>query len=146
MEIITKTEEETLRFAQKYAQGLKPGQILGLSGELGAGKTVFTKGLAKGLGIQQNVASPTFNLMRLYEIREPAANPEIKKFCHIDAYRVESEFEVIDAGVEDYMGKEDTLTVVEWADKIGDILPGRTVHISFKILEDNSRKIVVGEG
>jgi len=145
MEFISNSEQDTLQFARKYARGLKPGQILGLIGELGAGKTLFTKGLADGLGINQNVSSPTFNLMRLYAINNPKANKEIKKFCHIDAYRVESEYEVIDVGVEDFMGQSDSITVIEWADRIQDILPRRTIYINFEIKGNTRRKITITE-
>jgi len=145
MEFISNSEQETLQFAQKYAKDLKPGQILGLIGELGAGKTLFTKGLADGLGINQNVSSPTFNLMRLYAINSPEANKDIKKFCHIDAYRVESEYEVIDVGVEDYMGMDDSITVIEWAERIKDILPRRTTYINFEIKGNTQRKITIIE-
>ena len=145
MEITVKNETEMLAFAIKYAQSLKPGQIIGLVGELGAGKTVFTKGLAKGLGINQNVSSPTFNLMRLYEIRTGKANPDIKKLCHIDAYRVNNEFEIIDVGAEDFIGQKDTVTVIEWADNIRDILPGRTTIINFKILAGQERQMIIDE-
>ncbi len=145
MEIITKNEEETLSFAEKYARGLAPGQIISLIGDLGAGKTVFTKGLAKGLGINQNVSSPTFNIMRLYEIRESASNKDIKKFCHIDAYRIENEFEVIDVGAEDFIGQKDTVTVIEWADKIREILPTRATTINIKILDNDERQFIIDE-
>ncbi len=145
MQITTNSEQETLNFAQKYAQGLKPGQIIGLIGPLGAGKTAFTKGLAYGLGIKQNVSSPTFNLMRLYEVRTASADPGIKKFCHIDAYRVQTEYEIIDIGAEDFIGKDDTLTVVEWADRIRDILPRRTIYIKFEAIDENRRNIDISE-
>ncbi|MCK5060936.1 tRNA (adenosine(37)-N6)-threonylcarbamoyltransferase complex ATPase subunit type 1 TsaE [Candidatus Parcubacteria bacterium] len=145
MEFISNSEQDTLRFARKYAKNLKPGQILGLIGCLGAGKTLFTKGLADGLGINQNISSPTFNLMRLYEINSPKTNKEIKKFCHIDAYRVENEYEVIDVGAEDYMGKADSVTIIEWADKIKDILPSRTIYINFEIKGNTKRKITITE-
>ncbi|MEA3449529.1 MAG: tRNA (adenosine(37)-N6)-threonylcarbamoyltransferase complex ATPase subunit type 1 TsaE [Patescibacteria group bacterium] len=145
MKIITKNEEGTLAFAEKYAKDLLPGQIIGLIGDLGAGKTIFTKGLAKGLGVQQNISSPTFNIMRLYEIRATKTNQEIKKFCHIDAYRVESEFEIIDVGVEDFIGQKDTITVIEWADKIRNILPGRTIIINIKLLKKDQREIIIDQ-
>lgn len=145
MEIITQNEAETFEFAEKYAQSLKAGQIIGLVGNLGAGKTVFTKGLAKGLGIHQNVSSPTFNIMRLYEIRKSLANENIKKFCHIDAYRVKNEFEIIDVGAEDFIGQKDTVTVIEWADNIKDILPGRTKMIDIRLTGDSQRLIVIAD-
>ena len=145
MEIITNSEQETLDLADKYAQALKPGDILGLTGQLGAGKTVFAKGLAKGLGIKQNVSSPTFNLMRLYEVRTPRADPGIKRFCHIDAYRVQSEFEIIDIGAEDFIGQKDTVTLVEWADNVGEILPGRTKMVNIEVIDPTQRRITFKE-
>ena len=143
MEFISNSEQDTLQFARKYAKNLKPGQILGLVGELGAGKTLFTKGLADGLGINQNISSPTFNLMRLYEINNPKINKKIKRFCHIDAYRVKNEYEVINVGVEDYMGQNDSVTVIEWADKIKNILPSRVIYINFEIKDNTQRKIII---
>jgi tRNA threonylcarbamoyladenosine biosynthesis protein TsaE len=138
MEKITNNEEETVNFAAEYAKNLKGGEILALIGELGAGKTVFTKGLAKGLGVNQRLSSPTFVYMKLYEIRN---QDKLKKLCHVDAYRAQHEYDLINIGAEDFMGKEDTITVIEWADRIRNILPKRTQYIYFENQGENKRLI-----
>ena len=138
MEKITNNEEETLNFAAEFAKGLRGGEILALIGELGAGKTIFTKGLAKGLGINQRLSSPTFVYMKLYEIRD---QEKLKRLCHVDAYRAQHEYDLINIGAEDFMGKEDTITVIEWADRIKNILPKRTQYIYFENQGENKRLI-----
>lgn len=106
MKIFTKTQEETQNFAQKFAEGLKGGEIILLEGELGAGKTTFAEGIAKGLGIEQEVISPTFMLCCVYEGgRLP--------LYHFDLYRIESAEELSELGFEDYLyGKG--VCVIEW--------------------------------
>ena len=143
--IITNSEQDTYDFALKFAANLKGGEVIGLMGDLGSGKTIFTKGLAMGIGIKQAITSPTFVLMRLYEIRGADKNIEaknkIKRFCHIDAYRTKDELDIVSIGAEDFMGQEDTVTVVEWADKIRDILPRRTQYIHFEFQGGEKRLI-----
>lgn len=140
MNITTNSEEETLEFAKKFATQLKGGEILGLIGELGTGKTIFTKGLALGLGIKQRLSSPTFVYMKLYEIRTPTAEQEkLKHLCHIDAYKAQHEYDIIDMGAEDFMGREDIITVIEWADRIKNILPRRTHYLYFSNLGGDKR-------
>lgn len=132
MEIISNSEKETMDIAEKIAQTLRGGEILALIGGLGAGKTVFSKGLAKALGINQNLSSPTFVYMKLYEIRNPKEGQKnIDKLCHIDAYRAHNEYDIINIGAEDYIGKENIITAIEWADRIKNILPERTRYIEF---------------
>lgn len=132
MEIITNSEEETLDWAAGFAKDLKGGEILALVGELGSGKTTFAKGLAQGLGINQSLSSPTFVYMKLYGVQSPNPGQEnIKQLCHIDAYRTQHEYDIISIGAEDFIGKEDIITVIEWADKIKDILPQRTRFLYF---------------
>ena len=143
--IITNSEQDTYDFALKFASNLKGGEVIGLMGDLGSGKTIFTKGLAKGLGIKQAITSPTFVLMRLYEIREADKNKKVsdnlRRFCHIDAYRAKDELDIMSIGAEDFMGQDDTITVVEWADKIRDILPRRTQYIHFEFQGGEKRLI-----
>jgi tRNA threonylcarbamoyladenosine biosynthesis protein TsaE len=84
---ITNSEKETLTFGKNYGNKLKGGEIIGLVGDLGAGKTILAKGVAFGLGIKKNVNSPTFVVMKVY----PVKKDEIRTFVHIDAYRLSSE-------------------------------------------------------
>ncbi len=128
MKKIFKNEKETLAFAKKFAQKLYGGEILALIGELGAGKTVFTRGLARGLGIKEWVQSPTFLLMKVYNVRPSiSSGNKIKHLCHVDAYRLSEAHELMDIGLLDWLGRADTVTVIEWADRVQEILRGRKV-------------------
>ncbi|MFA4833751.1 MAG: tRNA (adenosine(37)-N6)-threonylcarbamoyltransferase complex ATPase subunit type 1 TsaE [Patescibacteria group bacterium] len=155
--IITNSEKKTLALAKKYAKTLKSGTILGLIGNLGAGKTVFIKGLAQGLGLKKNITSPTFVIMKVYPIKSrstrilpkaklfdgayPIKKGKIKNLVHIDAYRLKSAGDLIAIGAGEYFNRTGTLTVIEWADKIKKVLPKRTKYVKIKILEGNKREI-----
>ena len=120
-----------MSLAGKYAGSLKGGEIIGLIGELGAGKTVFTKGLARKLGVKRIVTSPTFVLMKIYRI-SGSSGSAIKNLCHIDAYRAKDAGDIAAIGAEEYFSRKDTVTVIEWADRIKKILPNRTRYVRFK--------------
>jgi tRNA threonylcarbamoyladenosine biosynthesis protein TsaE len=117
---ILNSPKETFEYGKKLAAKLNGGDILLLSGELGAGKTSLIKGAAKGLDIKQEITSPTFTLMNIYEIGNKKL--EIKKLIHIDTYRLKDEKELLEIGVEDYLGKPDTVCVIEWPEKISNLL------------------------
>ena len=119
MEYLSKSDKETQRIAKDFAKTLKSGEVIGLIGDLGAGKTTFTQGLAKALGIKQNITSPTFVLMKVY----PVKHPTIKHFCHIDAYRLKSYADLEAIGATEYVNAHDCVTVVEWAGRVKKILP-----------------------
>ncbi|WP_059174228.1 tRNA (adenosine(37)-N6)-threonylcarbamoyltransferase complex ATPase subunit type 1 TsaE [Bacillus sp. FJAT-27445] len=116
----SESTEETLSFAERLGRLLKPGDVLTLEGDLGAGKTTFTKGLALGLGIKRMVSSPTFTIIKEYHGRLP--------LYHMDVYRVTDENE--DLGFDEYFEGEG-VTVVEWAHLIGEQLPKErlTIHL-----------------
>jgi tRNA threonylcarbamoyladenosine biosynthesis protein TsaE len=137
MKFISISEKQTFNFAKKFSKELAGGEIIGLIGNLGAGKTVFTKGLAAGLGIKKNVASPTFVLMKAYPV---AGHKQIKWLVHFDAYRVKTAGDLSAIGAKEYFNRPDTVSVIEWADKIKKILPQETKFfiISYK---NNSRII-----
>ncbi len=118
--IITKSSKETRDWASKYAQNLQGGEIIGLIGNLGAGKTTFSQGLARGLGVNQNVNSPTYVIMKIYPVKN--ANSKIKNLVHIDAYRLESENDLENIGALEYFNKKDTVVLIEWADKLPKLL------------------------
>ncbi|MEA3272800.1 MAG: tRNA (adenosine(37)-N6)-threonylcarbamoyltransferase complex ATPase subunit type 1 TsaE [Patescibacteria group bacterium] len=136
MKKVLKNEKETLRFAEKFAKKLKGGEVIALIGELGAGKTVFTKGLAKGLGIDDIVSSPTFLLMKCYKLGNGVSKwkprSQVKRLCHIDAYRLESADELEDIGVMEHLGKKKTITVIEWADRVEELFKN-IKHIKIKL-------------
>lgn len=137
--IITKSENETLDLAKKISQDFKGGDIIGLIGDLGAGKTTFTKGLASGLGIKKNISSPTFVFMKVYDVKN---NSKIKNFVHIDAYRINSEDDIEAIGAPEYFERDDTVTVIEWANNIKKLLPKNYRVISLKNISENEREII----
>jgi tRNA threonylcarbamoyladenosine biosynthesis protein TsaE len=136
MEYTSKSAKETQKIAQQLVATLKGGEVIGLIGDLGAGKTTFTQGLAKALGIKQNITSPTFVLMKVYSVKHPS----ITQLCHIDAYRLTSKEDLIAIGALDYIDDKKTITVIEWADKVDKILPNKTRKIFFN-QENNIRHI-----
>ncbi|HAQ06354.1 MAG TPA: tRNA (adenosine(37)-N6)-threonylcarbamoyltransferase complex ATPase subunit type 1 TsaE [Bacillus bacterium] len=123
--------ELTKSFAKRMAGFLKPGDVIALEGDLGAGKTTFTKGLAEGLGITRNVNSPTFTIIKEYKGRLP--------LYHMDVYRVADAFE--DLGFEEYF-EGNGVTVVEWAHLIEAQLPEELLLLQISLESDGSRKIV----
>lgn len=131
MRLISRSEKQTFNFAKNFSKRLKGGEVIGLIGNLGAGKTIFTKGLAAGLGIIKNITSPTFVLMRVY----PVKSRRIKQLVHIDAYRVKSARDLTAIGADDYFNQPSTVTTIEWADKIKKILPKKAKFIKIKIIK-----------
>jgi len=138
MDVITKSSEETQRTGEDFAASLKGGEILALTGDLGSGKTTFLQGLAKGLGITQRIVSPTFIISHEYPIND-------KTFFHIDLYRLEGDLrsEIKNLGLDDVWGKEENVVAIEWAEKITEYLPEKTIWISFEYLGDDERKIMI---
>ncbi|MGP4042603.1 tRNA (adenosine(37)-N6)-threonylcarbamoyltransferase complex ATPase subunit type 1 TsaE [Gracilibacillus sp. D59] len=126
----TKTEEETRRLANELALLLSPGQVLTLEGDLGAGKTTFTKGLGAGLGVRRTINSPTFTIVKEYMGEIP--------LYHMDAYRLEDIQE--DIGFDEYFNG-DGITVVEWASFIEEFLPEERLQIQIKRIDEHTRKI-----
>ena len=125
---ISNSPEATAELATKLAAVIKPGTIICLEGDLGAGKTLFVQNLAKALGIEENVTSPTFNLMNTYEGK--------MVMYHFDLYRLEQEYELEDIGFYDYISDGDGLVVIEWADKFCDCLPADYILLDIQRAED----------
>ncbi|OIP80580.1 MAG: tRNA (adenosine(37)-N6)-threonylcarbamoyltransferase complex ATPase subunit type 1 TsaE [Parcubacteria group bacterium CG2_30_45_37] len=138
MRLISRSEKQTFNFAKNFSKRLKGGEVIGLIGNLGAGKTIFTKGLAAGLGIIKNITSPTFVLMRVY----PVKSRRIKQLVHIDAYRVKSARDLTAIGADEYFGRPDTITAIEWADKIKKILPKTAKFVKIIYQQNNLRQII----
>jgi tRNA threonylcarbamoyladenosine biosynthesis protein TsaE len=103
-------------FARLFAQSLRGGEVIGLVGDLGSGKTTFVQHVAEALGVKDAVRSPTFVLMNIYDLPKNRVN--ITSLCHVDAYRFEKEKELSDIGFEEYAGQPGIVTFVEWADKV----------------------------
>ena len=121
---------ETQERAKHLLKELRGGDVLALSGEVGAGKTTFTQGIALALGVKDTITSPTFVLMKIYKL--PAPLNGIAYLCHIDTYRLESADELRALGAEEYIGRSDTLTVIEWPEKVKKLLPAKAIWISFE--------------
>lgn len=128
MKYISHTTEETEEFAASLAKTFVGGEIITLDGDLGAGKTAFVRGIAKGLGIKDRVSSPTFTIVNEYR------NGKIPLF-HFDVYRIDSSEEMYDIGWEDYIS-QNAVVVVEWSVNISDIFD--TKHITVTITKDLS--------
>ncbi len=137
MKYIIKTETDTAKLAKKLAGQFKSGKVIGLIGNLGAGKTTFTQYLAKALGVKQTVNSPTFNIVKEYKVRCQMSN--VKCLIHIDAYRLNSPEELEALGVQEYFDNQQTVTVIEWADKVKNILPKDAMIIKMKLSENGER-------
>lgn len=121
MVIETFSEQETLELGRKLAQEAQPGQIFSLIGDLGVGKTIFTKGMAEGLGITEPVSSPTFTIVQVYEEgRMP--------FYHFDVYRIGDPEEMEEIGYEDYFYGEG-ICLVEWANLIEELMPESAICV-----------------
>lgn len=134
--VTTHSPEETFEEGVAFSKKLKPNDVIAFTGTLGAGKTVFTKGLAVGLGIEENITSPTFTLIQEY----PAAIP----LFHMDLYRLESVEELEILGGEDYFYQKG-ITVIEWSEKAKKILPPHTYYIDIQVFDEGKRIITIAQ-
>ena len=130
---ISNSPDETYKIGETIGKITNPGDILCLNGELGAGKTVFAKGVASGLGVQGRVASPTFTLINEHQGRIP--------FYHMDVYRLGSPEEMLDLGYEEYF-YDQGVTLVEWAQLVDEVLPGERLDIAITQAGEHHRKLV----
>ncbi len=141
MEFITKSARETQKVGRKIAVNLvkETPSIIALTGDLGSGKTTFVQGFVKGLGVRKRIISPTFILMRTYKAKKK------NTLYHLDLYRIESDFEkeIKNLGVKDLWKEEKNILVIEWAEKIKNLLPDDTIWIKFEYLSDGQRKIII---
>ena len=131
MHIITNSPEETIQQGKLLAEKLKEGTFIGLYGVLGAGKTIFVKGVAEGLGITENITSPSFVILKIYEGRFP--------LYHIDLYRIlnpEEEEEMLNEYI-----NSDGICIVEWAERLGSLLPKKRIDVKIRIIDVHKREI-----
>lgn len=136
MSIFSNSPEETILIGKKLARGLKPGDVIALSGDLGSGKTTFTKGVGEGLGVKdpRRINSPTFVLIREYKGRIP--------LYHFDLYRLDSVKDIEDLAIEEYI-YGDGVTIIEWAEKIKEILPKERISVNFAAKGGNQREVKI---
>lgn len=130
--ITTRNELETIELAQNFESEKFPNMIICLDGELGSGKTVFTKGIANALGINESITSPTYTIIKEYDGELP--------LYHMDVYRLDGNTEGV--GIEEYFTKGGVV-VIEWADTIKDILPKERLEIEFRVVDENKRVLIL---
>lgn len=133
--------EETEKIGKEFAATLLAGDVVCLYGDLGAGKTTITKGIAKGLGITSPVTSPTFSLVRQYKLRIMNKELRMKTLYHIDLYRLEDQEQVKSIGIEEILSDPYGLVLIEWAEKLQGLLPKKRKEIQIKNLDNDSRSI-----
>ena len=129
--ITSRSIEDTMELAENIESEKFPGMIICLDGELGSGKTVFVKGFAKSLGIEENITSPTFNIVKEYQVGE-------MPLYHMDVYRLESSDDSI--GFNDYFNSNG-ISIIEWSELIEDLLPEERLDIKFKVIDEDTRVI-----
>jgi len=139
--IITSLKEETQQVGEDLVSNLKDKNIIALYGDLGSGKTTFVQGLAKGLGIKKRIISPTFVLVREHRIMNQESR--IMNLYHIDLYRIENVSEIKNLGLEEIMNDRNNIVAIEWAEKMGSLLPKKRLDIRFKYMDENKREIFI---
>lgn len=137
MKYVSNSREDTIKIAYEFAGGLKRGDIVCLTGDLGAGKTAFVSGVAKALGYKGYTSSPTFTLINEYMADIP--------IYHFDVYRIDFSDEMYDIGIDDYLFGEG-ICLIEWPEKIEDILPDNTISVKITKnvdISDDYREILI---
>jgi len=133
VEIFSNSVQETKKFAKEISKKIKQSQVVALKGDLGSGKTTFSQGFAKGLGIDQHVGSPTFKLVSEY------VGSSLNLY-HVDCYRLNTLQEFLNLGGENLLLPDNGITLIEWADIIQELLPKGTIEIEFSRVKDNPNK------
>ena len=139
MEVKTNTPFATQKIAQDLAKNLKGGEVIALFGDLGAGKTVFVQGLARGLGIKRRIISPSFVFMRTYPI---ILGQKSLTFYHLDLYKGESMADLASLGLDEIFSPE-SVVVLEWADRIKKELPKKRINVFFETIDEKTRRISI---
>ena len=138
----TKNAEETKALAGKLARTWKGGDVVGLVGDLGAGKTTFVQGVAGALSMKRAVRSPTFLRFQVYKVTSD--KPQVTSFVHVDAYRIKKPEQLLELGLEDYLGRNDKLVLIEWAEKVKKSLPRNTQWLRFQYgKKEGERQIIM---
>ena len=165
-EFITENFKETQKIAGVLARQIiqklsdDKALVIGLEGELGAGKTTFVKGFAKALGVKEKILSPTFVLMKFYRIRKSAIQSlensrarsrgsrvtriaDFQFLIHIDAYRLKDHRDLIPLGIKEMLSNPENIVLIEWSDRVAKILPKKYIQIHFDHVNENTRKISI---
>ncbi|TVQ39899.1 MAG: tRNA (adenosine(37)-N6)-threonylcarbamoyltransferase complex ATPase subunit type 1 TsaE [Spirochaetaceae bacterium] len=133
--LISDSAARTRAIAAELAERLQPGDVVALRGPMGAGKTVFVKGIADAFGVREPVTSATFTIITEYEGRIP--------LVHADLYRLHGSAEAAETGLQDYLRDSSVVVVIEWAERASDLYPSDTIWISISVSEDGRRAIAI---
>ena len=136
-EFITSSEEETENIGKSLAMSLSKGDAVLLRGNLGAGKTVFSRGFARGLGITEPVSSPTYTIVQEYEL------PDGGRLYHLDLYRISGVNAALAFGVDEFLDDPQGISLIEWPDRIDGILPENAICIEIEHLSDSERRLTI---
>ncbi|MCK5844251.1 MAG: tRNA (adenosine(37)-N6)-threonylcarbamoyltransferase complex ATPase subunit type 1 TsaE, partial [Victivallales bacterium] len=139
---VSNSEEETAEFAAKIAANSHAGDVYALNGDLGAGKTVFSRGFARALGVDCPICSPTFTIVQEYEVRDNRV-ANLERLYHLDVYRIPDANSALAFGVDEFIDDEAAIKLIEWPERVKEILPPTTITIEIKHLNENSREIIV---
>jgi len=146
MKIIhTKSKKETEKIGFDLAKSFKGAEVLALEGNLGAGKTTLSKGIARGLNVKKNICSPTFVILNRHQVKQK----NIKSLYHLDAYRLKTKRDLENIGFFDIINDPENVVIIEWANKIKKYLPQKTINIKLVISKSNNqdldgeRKIII---
>ena len=141
---ISQTRKLGIFFAKQVLKKKSP-RILALLGELGSGKTTFLQGFAKGLGVKEKVLSPTFIIMRKFDLKKNCHHSfsYFKFFYHIDCYRIKKPKEILELGFDKIIAEPRNIVAIEWADKIKKILPKKILRLDFKFINKKERRILI---
>jgi len=135
--VVTRSTDETLALAESVGELLRPGDVVSLAGGLGTGKTVFARGVARALGVDAPIVSPTFTIVREYEGRVPVV--------HVDVYRIDTFQELHDLGFEEVV-RDDAVTLVEWGDVIDGMLPSDRLDVRLVAGAEDDERVIEIEG
>ncbi len=142
--IFASSADQTENAGEKFSKKLKPGDVIFLKGQLGSGKTTFTKGIARGLGIATRIISPTFIVVREHSI-DGNNSSEIKRLYHLDLYRLSNEKDVLTVDLKDYLKDDAAVTVIEWPEVGQNIIEKDHWSINFDLVDDG-RQITISYG
>lgn len=134
---ISRSENDTEMFAAEFAAAALPGSVITLNGDLGAGKTVFARGFARGLGITEPVSSPTYTIVQEYDL------PQKGRLYHLDLYRISGVDAALAFGVDEFLDDPDAFALVEWPERISGIIPDSAIRINIRHLDNETREITV---
>ena len=146
LEFSTKNSDQTKKLGEALAKEVlrmgagKKAFVMGLIGDLGGGKTTFLQGFAKGLGIKERVLSPTFVIMKKFDIKKKVP---FNFFYHLDCYRIRSSKDLADLGFREILADPQNIVAAEWADKTKNLLPKGTLFLNFEFIDENTRRIKI---